>query len=211
MQKNFRGNPTADAFKKRNVRKNPKNEKPFRLFAGSSRHICCIVCVNKLCAKQTHIADGRNPQNVRLCANNNITYPAGAGAFYTTWRVSSDKFAVCLNNPVSGAISATPVIARLCVHTYFSRFAKYVQRSSDVSGRRFDTLRRYYSIYYVGIPNLYTQEGRSDALYGELQRWGGGQSRFERAKWRDQRGEQTSLTVYIVGTHYTHIYMYERA
>jgi len=28
-------------------------------------------------------------------------------------------------------------------------------------------------------------------------RGGGGQSHFERAKWLDQRGEQTSLTVYI--------------
>jgi len=209
MQRYFLGNPFyRGRIQKKKRPQKFKERKTFSYFRRFSP--AYIVYVNRLCGKQTNIADWRNPQNVRLCASDNIY---GAGAFYMTWRVSSDKFAVCLNNPVSGQISATPVIARLCVHTYFSRFAKYVQRSSDVSGRRFDTLRRYYNIYYVGIYLTYThtQEGQSDALYGELQRKREGQSRFERVKWRDRRGDQTSLTVYIVGTHYTHIYMYERA
>lgn len=67
--------------------------------------------------------------------------------------ISSDKFAVCLNNPLSGPISATPVNAGYarCLYLLFVicevALAFY---SDDVSKRRLqDTRRRYYVCVYL--------------------------------------------------------------
>lgn len=112
---------------KRNVRKMSKNGKPFRLFASFSKYILYILlyCMRKQIVSKTNTQQTGVTRKTCYSAQTIIydlehARAAGAGAFYTTWRVSSDKFAVCLNNPVSGPISATPVIPRLCLHTYFS-------------------------------------------------------------------------------------------
>jgi len=86
-----------------------------------------------------------------------------------------------------------------CAYILTFRDLRSIRRSSDVSGHSFRHSQTLLYIMYVPNLYIYIYKRVGVTLYGELQRRGGGQSRFERAKWRDQRGEQTSLTVYIVG------------